>query len=113
MRLVFVDDDIQVLEGLRRMLFGRRDIWSMQFFCDPHEALRAIDEEPADLVVSDLQMPGMDGAALLEQVRQRHPRTIRYVLTGVLDHPLLACAISHAHQVLANHCRNHQLFEAI
>lgn len=113
MRIVFVDDDNQVLEGLRRMLFGRRDVWTMRFISDPNAALAALAEEPAELVVSDLQMPVMDGAAFLEQVRSRFPETIRYVLTGVLDHPLLGRTMRCAHQVIAKPCRPNLLCEVI
>jgi HD-like signal output (HDOD) protein len=113
MRIVFVDDDPQVLEGLRRMLFGRRDIWQMRFFTDPKAALVSLEEESAELVISDLQMPGMDGVAFLEQVRKRHSEAIRYILTGVLDHPLLGQAIRCSHQIIAKPCRPNLLCEVI
>jgi HD-like signal output (HDOD) protein len=113
MRIVFVDDDVQVLEGLRRMLFGQREVWRMRFFTEPHEAIASLSEDAAELVISDLQMPGMDGAAFLEQVRKAFPDAIRYVLTGVLDHPLLGRAIRCAHHVIAKPCRPQQLREAI
>lgn len=113
MNIVFVDDDAQVLEGLRRMLFGRRDVWAMRFFSSPSAALSALEQTPADLVVSDLQMPEMDGMAFLEQVRKRLPEAIRYVLTGVLDHPLLGHAIRCSHQVIAKPCHPRELCEAI
>lgn len=113
MRIVFVDDDSQVLEGLRRMLFGRRDVWQMRFFTDPQAALVSLQEEPAELVVSDLQMPGMDGVAFLEQVRKNYSESIRYVLTGVLDHPQLGQAMRCAHQVIAKPCRPNLLCEVI
>lgn len=113
MRIVFVDDDPQVLEGLRRMLFGRRELWHMRFFTDPQAALSSLADDSAELVISDLQMSGMDGVAFLEQVRERFTEAIRYVLTGVLDHPLLGQAMRCAHQVIAKPCRPHILREVI
>lgn len=113
MNIVFVDDDAQVLEGLRRMLFGRRDVWAMRFFTEPSAALSAIEQLPADLVVSDLQMPDMDGTVFLEQVHKMLPEAIRYMLTGVLDHPLLGRAIRCSHQVIAKPCNPRELCEAI
>ncbi len=113
MNIVFVDDDAQVLEGLRRMLFGRRDQWQMRFFTDPAAAIAAMAAAPADLIVSDLQMPAMDGVAFLEQVRTLLPESIRYMLTGVLDHPLLGRAIRCSHQVIAKPCNPKLLCEAI
>ncbi len=42
-------------------------------------------EQPVDLVISDMRMPEMDGAAFLELVRERWPDTIRLLLTGYSD----------------------------
>ena len=47
--------------------------------------LKLLEQEPADLVISDMRMPGMDGAAFLEQVRMRRPDTVRILLTGYAD----------------------------
>ncbi len=113
MRILFVDDDVEVLEGLRRMLFGRRDSWQMRFLSDARGALDSLRDEPADLVVSDLQMPEVDGVEVLQQVREHYPETIRYVLTGVLDHPRLAQAMRCAHHLVAKPCRPQQMCEDI
>jgi DNA-binding NtrC family response regulator len=45
-------------------------------------ALQLLDEEPADVVVSDVRMPGMDGRALLHQVRERHPAAKVVLMTA-------------------------------
>ncbi len=113
MRILFVDDDVEVLNGIRRMLFARRNSWQMRFLSDPREALDSLGRQPADLIVSDLQMPEIDGVEVLQQVRQRCPETIRYVLTGVLDHPRLTCALRCAHHLIAKPCRPEQLREDI
>ncbi|HDS84056.1 MAG TPA: response regulator [Phycisphaerales bacterium] len=113
MRVMFVDDDLKALEALRRMLFGRRDIWQMRYVADPNAALESLRSEPADLVISDLQMPEMDGMVFLDQVREHFPQTIRYVLTGVMDHPSLARALRCAHHVIAKPCRPPELHEVM
>jgi DNA-binding NtrC family response regulator len=64
-QILFVDDDCNILAGLQRMLRRQRDEWNMQYVTSPAEALEIMDAEPIDLLVTDMRMPGMDGAELL------------------------------------------------
>ena len=64
-RVLFVDDEDNVLQGLRRMLRDMRRDWVMEFAASGEEGLRALEASHFDVVVSDMRMPGMDGAALL------------------------------------------------
>jgi putative nucleotidyltransferase with HDIG domain len=80
--VLFVDDEPLVLQGLRRMLRSQQLVWDMQFAGSGAEALALLDRSPVDVVVADMRMPGMDGAALLEAVRTRHPGVVRIVLSG-------------------------------
>ncbi|MBU0719276.1 MAG: response regulator [Planctomycetes bacterium] len=84
-RILFVDDEPNVLEGLRRMLRGHRGRWDMSFVCTADEALDQIRQTPPDVVVSDVMMPGKDGFALLTELRESgHAKDIPVVmLTGV------------------------------
>lgn len=100
-RVLFVDDETRVLEGLQRMLRGRRHDWEMVFAPDGPTALAACEQAPFDVVVSDMRMPGMDGAALLAEVQRRHPDTVRIVLSGHADRAGAARAARVAHQFLA------------
>lgn len=80
--VLFVDDEPAVLNGLRNRLHGLRSRWDMHFAEGGAAALEAMERRPFDAVVSDMRMPGLDGAALLEQVRVQHPKTVRLILTG-------------------------------
>jgi putative nucleotidyltransferase with HDIG domain len=100
-RVLFVDDESRVLEGLQRMLRARRHDWEMVFAGDGASALEACETAPFDVVVSDMRMPGMDGAALLAEVQRRHPDTVRIVLSGHADRAGAARAARVAHQFLA------------
>lgn len=102
--ILFVDDDDLVLAGLRRMLRPFRTDWQMAFAASGREALEILAHQPCDVLVTDMQMQGMDGADLLHEVRRRHPNVVRFVLSGQVNpEPLLQC-IENTHQFLAKPC---------
>jgi len=60
-RILFVDDDRSVLDGLRRMLHKMRDEWRMEFVTRASDAMKVMKNTHYDIVVSDLRMPAKDG----------------------------------------------------
>ena len=80
--IIFVDDEINILEGLRRSLKGKIGEWQMDFAMGGEEALKLMNAHPYDLIVTDMKMPGMSGEELLGKVAELHPNTVRIVLTG-------------------------------
>lgn len=102
--VLFVDDQPNVLAGLKRLLHGYRDEWEMTFVETGAEALARLQERPYDVVVSDMKMPGMNGAELLTEVRHRHPQTVRIVLSGQSDQVDIERSIISAHQYLSKPC---------
>ncbi len=103
-RVLFVDDERDMLESLRDALDLYRRVWLMRFAISGAEALAELESEPADVIVSDIQMPGMDGAALLARVQERYPATIRLVLSGYANSRVVARAATVAHRILAKPC---------
>ncbi len=103
-RILFVDDESRVLSGLRRQLFARRGEWDMGFVESGPAALEDLGARPADALVSDMRMPGMDGAQLLACVAQKHPRVLRLVLSGHADPDRVQVARSCAHRYLHKPC---------
>ena len=101
---LFVDDEPLLLEGLARMLRPLRHEWEMTFVSSAREALAAVDERSFDVVVSDMRMPDMDGAALLELVRERRPEAARIMLTGQMDREGVLRTINCAHRFLQKPC---------
>ncbi|GAB4062434.1 HD domain-containing phosphohydrolase [Uliginosibacterium sediminicola] len=81
--VLLVDDEANILQALRRML--RPLGYRVRIANGGDEALRLLGEEAADLIISDMRMPGMSGAELLAQVRERWPQSIRILLTGYAD----------------------------
>lgn len=82
-RVLVVDDEPFMLSALERTLSFSFRVTTAE---GAQAALARLESEPPfDVVLSDMWMPGMDGAELLEQVRARSPDTVRIVLTGLAD----------------------------
>lgn len=113
-RILFVDDEAHVLDGLRDLLRRRRRGWEMVMALGGAAALRELDAgAPFDVVVSDMRMPDIDGAALLEHVRDRSPGSVRIMLSGQTELDAALHAVSVAHQFLAKPCDRDELVGAI
>lgn len=90
--LLFVDDEPGILSALRRLFrpFGYRILTAES----GPAGLEILKTEPVDLVVSDMRMPGMDGASFLKEVRQGWPKVMRILLTGYADMDSTIAAIN-------------------
>lgn len=100
-RVLFVDDEPNIIDGLRRLLRKQRALWDMEFVCSAPEALAKLAAAPFDVVVTDLQMPDLNGAELLERVVQHYPATARIVLSGHAEEEMSRRAMKLAHRFLA------------
>jgi HD-like signal output (HDOD) protein len=103
-RVIFVDDEPNLLAGLRRMLRAKSADWDMHFAPGGPEALAMMAEQEFDVVISDMRMPSMDGAQLLAAVRADHPRTARIVLSGHADRDMIIASVGPTQQYLAKPC---------
>ena len=103
-RILFVDDEQNILDGLRRMLRSLRNEYEMHFACSGREALEIMATLRFDVVVSDMRMPGMDGAELLGTLQKQYPHTIRIMLTGQADEESILRTVGVVHQFLAKPC---------
>lgn len=112
-RILFVDDDPNILQGMRRMLRSQREQWELAFADSGEAALAILGAAPFDVIVSDMRMPGMDGASLLACVRERYPEVIRFILSGHSDQSAALRAVPVAHQFLSKPCDSGALQVAI
>ncbi len=108
-RILFVDDEPMVLTGLQRSLRPMRAEWEMAFAAGADQALAAIDAQTFDIIVTDMRMPGMDGAELLEEVQKRSPQTLRMVLSGQSDRETILRSVNPAHQFISKPCDGEEL----
>jgi HD-like signal output (HDOD) protein/ActR/RegA family two-component response regulator len=104
-RILFVDDDAGILTGLRNTFRKQRYSWDMVFADSGESALRELRGAPFDVVVSDMRMPGMDGAALLQHVREEFPAVVRIILSGHSEREALVRSLPVCHQFLSKPCQ--------
>lgn len=108
-RILFVDDEAPILNGLRVRLHRLRNKWDMQFAESGALAIAALGGAHFDVVVTDMRMPGMDGAELLRIVRDRWPDTVRIVLSGYAELQQVMRLVPYAHQYFSKPCEAGQL----
>ncbi|MFC5300120.1 ATPase, T2SS/T4P/T4SS family [Azospira restricta] len=82
-RLLIVDDEPGILKSLTRTF--RAEAYEVVTAGSGAEALAKLRESPAQVIISDYMMPGINGAELLKQVKALYPDTIRIMLTGHAD----------------------------
>jgi HD-like signal output (HDOD) protein/ActR/RegA family two-component response regulator len=102
--ILFVDDERNILQGLQDLLRKQRKQWDMSFALGADAALDELARAPFDVVVTDMRMPGMDGAQLLARVKEQYPSVARIVLSGHADRDAIVRALPVAHQYLSKPC---------
>ncbi|MBC8352025.1 MAG: HDOD domain-containing protein [Planctomycetes bacterium] len=108
-RVLFVDDDALVLAGLKRLFRRLAGELQTEFAASGQEALQRLAHEPFDAIVSDMRMPGMDGAQLLTRVQADFPHMVRLILSGQAPNESKFRALGPAHQFLAKPCQPDEL----
>jgi HD-like signal output (HDOD) protein len=101
---LFVDDELPVLNILSVAMRPMAKEWDAQFAESGELALKLIEQKPFDVVVSDMRMPKMNGAQLLNQVLRKHPQTVRIVLSGYSDLREAMSCVGVVHQFLQKPC---------
>jgi len=112
-KILFVDDEPAVLDGYRRMLHREFEVDTA---VGGERGLMLIhDCGPYAIVISDMRMPGMNGAEFLYQVRQKSPETVRMLLTGGTDLNAAIDAVNEGNifRFLTKPCMKETLVEAI
>lgn len=112
-KVLFIDDEPNILSGLRRMLHGMRNEWEMDFAQSGAAALELLSRKPMDVLVTDMRMPEMDGAMFLEQAVPRYPDTIRLILSGEADTQATSRVVGLSHQFLPKPCNLQQIIDTV
>ncbi|WP_294743642.1 helix-turn-helix domain-containing protein [uncultured Exiguobacterium sp.] len=96
MNVLIVDDERHVREAVK--LLGEWDSWQVSNLYEAEhgeEAKRLLDTGTIDLMLTDVEMPGLDGLTLLEWTKNHHPKVVTIVLTGYDDYTYMRRAILH------------------
>jgi HD-like signal output (HDOD) protein/CheY-like chemotaxis protein len=104
LHVLFVDDEQAILDGLRNSLRKERKRWDMTFALGGQQALEEMKKTPADVVITDMRMPGMDGAELLRHIQRDFPAAARIVLSGQAERESIMRALPVTHQFLHKPC---------
>ena len=103
-RILFVDDEATLLRLMKLGMRSMQTEWDMHFAESGEEALKLVHQQAFDVVITDMRMPGMNGAQLLYQVLREHPKTVRIVLSGYADLTEVMNCVGLTHQFLDKPC---------
>jgi DNA-binding NtrC family response regulator len=112
-QILVVDDDKSVLDGIERLLHGEFSISKAQ---DAEQGIASIQLfGPYAIVISDMRMPGINGARFLARVHKLAPNTVTMLLTGYRDLDAAIVAVNHGHifMYLKKPCKKEDLVSAI
>lgn len=103
-KILFVDDDKNLLNSLKRVMHQYRENWEMVFVERGTDALDLLSKDTFDIIFADYKMPGMDGIELLEIIKEQYPRIKRILLTGQSESEIYDRAQSVVHKYIAKPC---------
>lgn len=112
LKLLFVDDDEMVLRAMRNLLFRERERWDMTFVCGGQAALEAMATSQYDAIISDMRMPDVDGARVMQMALQSAPGSARIMLTGS-DSAAMQHVVALLHTWVSKPCDKQALCSAI
>lgn len=103
-QVLIVDPQVAASRDLVAALGALRPDWLVLACTDGSHALDTLGHTPCDAVVAELNLPDRDGASLLNEVMEHHPRTVRFVLSDLSRQDAVLKCIGRAHQFLAKPC---------
>jgi len=111
--ILFVDDEVVILRALQ-MVFTREGYHTLTA-TSGEEALKILDAEEVDVVVSDEKMPGLTGIEFLSRVKEKYPDKIRIILTAFAEMNTVLSAINkvEAHRLIIKPYRNDELVATV
>jgi HD-like signal output (HDOD) protein len=108
-----VDDEPGALRELEQQLRAKKVTWEIAFALGGERALEEFRQRPFDVVVTDMRMPGLDGDAVLQVVKNQHPGTTRIVLAGRSDRGAVMRSLGVAQIFLAKPCSIEDVIGAV
>lgn len=113
MKLLFVDDEARILSGIENALLFEDGDWDAEFSNSGSDAIERMNKADYDVLITDMQMPGLTGADVLEHATTQTPDMIRMVLSGEVNEELAQRAMPLAHEFVSKPCEPEKLFQII
>jgi HD-like signal output (HDOD) protein/CheY-like chemotaxis protein len=111
--ILLVDDEQNVLNAMRRSLFDLNESHALHFVPNADQALRLLEQQPVDVLLSDIRMPGMSGEELLLKAYHHHPEVLRFGISGYSKRETSIALINAVHQFFAKPCDIDHLLHSI
>ena len=92
MTVLCVDDELDIIHAIKRLL--RKQNYNLLFASSGEKALEIMQQNDVHLIISDMRMPAMSGAELLEKVATSYPNSYRILLSGYADMESTVSAIN-------------------
>jgi len=102
--ILFVDNEPNIIQGLKRMLRSMRNEWEMFFAQSGEEALNILSQNKIDVIVADMYLPEINGVELLNKVMENYPDIVRIILSGHSSEDMNLRSAKVAHQYLVKPC---------
>lgn len=113
LKILVVDDEPNVLQGLRRTLHGVRERWEVIEAKSGADAMEILDSQTVDVLLCDLHMPHVDGRQVLSHAWQMQPTAVRILFSGGAQDDLALASTGHAHQFLLKPTQPQKLLERL
>ncbi len=113
LKIVFVDDESNILFALKRKLHVMRNEWDMSFFDSAKKAIEFMHQDEPDFLVTDMRMPEINGLDLLRYSYKHFPRMVRIILSGQTEKNQILQSIGLAHQFFSKPTDTSQLIDLI
>ncbi len=102
--ILFIANDKNANENLKKQLHSMRTVWDMSFVESAKDALTLMEGTFYDVVVSEMNMPEMNGIELFDTIIQRNPETVRIMYSENTDSKLMGASVRCTHQLLLKPC---------
>lgn len=99
--IMFVDDEINILNAMKRQMYPYRETWKCHFAGSADQAFQILNQEHIDVVVSDIIMPQTNGLEFLQKISVMNPAIYRIILSGQVDENIAIDCVKTAHQVFS------------
>jgi len=112
-KIVFVDDEVNILFALKRTLYKMHETWEMAFFDSAKKAIEYMHQNEVHFLVTDMRMPEMSGLELLKYSYEHFPKMVRIILSGQTSKKDIIQSVGLAHQFFSKPTDTEQLIDLI